>query len=121
MKQQLLYIFIFTSITLAQSPEWTNYTSSNSGLPDNYVNAIAVDENNNKWIGTTLGGLAVFDDDTWATYDTSNSGIPGNWITSIAIEGNIKWLGTAPGGFVKYDGSSWTSYDPTNSPLVDGL
>jgi ligand-binding sensor domain-containing protein len=31
---------------------WTVYNTSNSGLPDNYVNAIAIDGQGNKWIGT---------------------------------------------------------------------
>jgi hypothetical protein len=38
---------------------WTVYNTSNSGLPDNYVLAIAIDGQGNKWIGT-LGGLAVY-------------------------------------------------------------
>jgi ligand-binding sensor domain-containing protein len=31
---------------------WTVYNTSNSGLPDNYVYAIAIDGQGNKWIGT---------------------------------------------------------------------
>ncbi len=39
---------------------WAIYNTSNSGLPSNEVYAIALDDNNNKWIGTAMGGLAVF-------------------------------------------------------------
>jgi ligand-binding sensor domain-containing protein len=38
---------------------WTVYNASNSGLPYNYIRAIAIDGQGNKWIGT-LGGLAVY-------------------------------------------------------------
>ena len=31
---------------------WTIYNTSNSGLPDNHVQSIAIDENGTKWIGT---------------------------------------------------------------------
>ncbi len=31
---------------------WTVYNTSNSGLPSNYVRAIAIDGQGNKWIGT---------------------------------------------------------------------
>jgi ligand-binding sensor domain-containing protein len=34
---------------------WTVYNTSNSGLPSNYVFAIAIDGQGNKWIGTDLG------------------------------------------------------------------
>jgi ligand-binding sensor domain-containing protein len=40
---------------------WTVYNTSNSGLPGNSVNAIAIDGQGNKWIGTYGGGLAKFD------------------------------------------------------------
>jgi ligand-binding sensor domain-containing protein len=73
---------------------WTVYNTSNSGLPGNYVQAIAIDEGGNKWIGTD-GGLAKFDGVNWTVYKTSNSGLPSNWVTSIAIDGQgNKWIGT---------------------------
>jgi ligand-binding sensor domain-containing protein len=57
---------------------WTVYNTSNSGLPDNYVRAIAIDGQGNKWIGTLGEGLAKFDDVNWTVYNTSNSGLPDN-------------------------------------------
>ncbi|MDI6851272.1 MAG: T9SS type A sorting domain-containing protein, partial [bacterium] len=39
---------------------WTVYRTSNSGLPDNWVTAIAIDASGNKWIGIFDRGLAVY-------------------------------------------------------------
>ena len=56
------------------------YNTSNSGLPDNNVNTIAIDASGNKWIGTgddsfEGAGLAEFDGTNWTVYNTSNSGL----------------------------------------------
>lgn len=40
--------------------EWKTFHSSTSGLPDNFVFALAVDSRGNKWIGTLIGGLALY-------------------------------------------------------------
>jgi hypothetical protein len=82
---------------------WTVYNTSNSGLPDNYVRAIAIDGQGNKWIGTDGGGLAKFDGVRWTVYNTSNSGLPDNWVNAIAIDGQgNKWIGTFGGGLAVY-------------------
>lgn len=38
--------------------KWDRYTSSNSGLPNDVVNSVAIDKNGNKWVGS--GGLAKY-------------------------------------------------------------
>ena len=95
------------------------YNHANSGLPSNYVTAIAIDASGNKWIGT-YGGLAVFDGTNWAVYDTSNSGLPDNDVRAIVIDelGN-KWTGTFGGGLAEFDGTNWTVYNTSNSGLPD--
>jgi hypothetical protein len=71
-------------------------------LPSNWVNAIAIDKQNNKWIGTREG-LAKFDDVSWSVYNISNSGLPENniWAITIDAQGN-KWIGTYWGGLAVY-------------------
>ena len=80
----------------------TNRAAANSDLPDNHVRALAVDEQENLWIGT-YGGLAKFDGENWTVYDTDSSGLPDNRIRSLAIDdrGN-KWIGTYFGGLAVY-------------------
>ncbi|MCK5741641.1 MAG: hypothetical protein KAH48_05440, partial [Chlorobi bacterium] len=40
------------------SGEKTYYNSANSGLPENGITCIAIDESGTKWIGTHGGGIA---------------------------------------------------------------
>ncbi len=103
---------------LSQNLEWINYNTSNSGLPYDDVNSIAIDQEGNKWIGTDGGGVAKFDGLNWTVYNTSNSGLPYDDVNSIAIdqEGN-KWIGTDGGGVAKFDGLNWTVYNTSNSGL----
>ena len=49
------------------------------------MHAIAIDSNNNKWIGTN-DGLVKFNNQDWIAFDTSNSKLPDNYVTSIAID-----------------------------------
>ena len=93
-----------------------SYTTAN-GLVNNYVSAIAIDNQGNKWFGTA-GGVSKFDGATWTSYTKAN-GLANNFITSVAIDkqGN-KWFGTGFGGGVtKYDGIAWTTYT-TASGLI---
>ena len=50
-----------TGLEIFDNINWTNYSSDNSELPNDYINALAVDTGNIIWIGTEEGGLARFD------------------------------------------------------------
>jgi len=79
------------------------YDTANSGLPHNYVEDVAIDEQGNKWIGTWGGGLAKFDGVNWTVYNTDNSGLPHNSVDALAFDeqGNT-WIGTEDGGLAVY-------------------
>jgi len=68
-----------------------------------YLGAIAIDSNNNKWCGFD-GGFAKYDGQSWELFTTDNSPLPNEWVTSIVIDtlGN-KWLGTYGGGVAIYN------------------
>ena len=64
----------------------------------NGVRCIAIDEFDNKWIGTDGGGLVKCDGTNWTVYDTSNSGLPTDGVECLAIdESGNKWIGTVNG------------------------
>lgn len=119
-KQTLILItFIFLSVNCyAQNASWVIYNTSNSGLPENSVRSIAIEDNGTKWIGTWGGGLAKFDGTNWTVYNTSNSGLSDNFVSTIAIDINgDKWIGTWDGGLAKFDDNEWTIYLASNSGL----
>jgi ligand-binding sensor domain-containing protein len=79
-----LLTILILNLSLPQTQEWVVYNTSNSGLPNDYVLAIAIDGQGNRWIGTAGGGLAKFDGVNWTVYNTSNSGLPANTVYVIA-------------------------------------
>jgi ligand-binding sensor domain-containing protein len=84
--------------------EWIQYGDSarGGGLPDNFVNAIAIDPRGGVWFGTNKG-LVKFNGSQWKTWNKSNSQIPSDIVKSLAIElnGNL-WIGT-PSGVAEFN------------------
>lgn len=97
--------------------EWQHYRSE---LPSMDVTSIAVDNQNNKWIGTE-GGLAKFDGIDWTSFG-SNDGLSGNHIIDIYInpDNNDVWVSTGdPIGVSHFNGTTWQSWRPDNTELPD--
>jgi len=112
-------IFLPAALNAQQNPEWIVFNTGNSGLPDDQVNDIIIDDNNVIWIGTD-SGIARFDG-SWKIFNTSNSGLPIHSIESILIDkkGN-KWTTAQEAygeGFAKFNDKTWTIYGRSNSEL----
>jgi streptogramin lyase len=106
---------------LRDTSVWVDYQVFNSGIQSNSLTAIAVDQNNVKWIGTLEKGLIRFDEVSFVNYNTSNSSVPDNRINCISIDPlNRVWIGTDFGIGV-FDGTSWTVYNRHNSDLTSEL
>ncbi|MFH1050080.1 MAG: two-component regulator propeller domain-containing protein [bacterium] len=114
-KEQIMWIGTSFDLVKYDDTTWTVFNTSNSGLPNNSVEAIAIDENDVKWIGTR-GGLAKFDDTSWTVWNTDNSDLPSNWIICIVIDkyGN-KWIGTDNGLAVFREGGVVGVEEPAKS------
>ena len=116
MKGIIVYLVFCLALQNTKAQEWKVYTTSNSLLPNNHIQAIALQQNGVKWIGTP-GGLASFNGQAWKNYNTINSGLPSSNITAISIGNqNSIWIGTDK-GLVHYDGTNWTVYTTQNSAL----
>lgn len=61
---------------------WTTYNTSNSGLAGDWVTAIAVDEEGNKWFCTGVG-VSKFGRSTWTTYTVENTSHRGEQATTV--------------------------------------
>ncbi|MFK7935685.1 MAG: hypothetical protein AB8G22_19380 [Saprospiraceae bacterium] len=109
------------------------FTASNSDLPTNQVNDVALDLDGDIWVGTA-GGVVVFQcgpqvfEDCNATevitdQDATNLGLllSGDEVKAVAVDGaNNKWFGTTNGVFVQSpDGKDQLAhFTVDNSPLL---
>jgi ligand-binding sensor domain-containing protein len=86
---------------------WDVYTTE-EGLADNFVQAIACDSKGNTWFGTK-GGLSVFDGTNWKSV-TKDNGLLSNNILSLCVDKNdVVWMGT-DAGVISYNGKELVSY-----------
>jgi len=107
--------------TMRDTSVWVDYQIFNSGIPTNALSAIAVDQNNVKWIGSLEFGLIKYDETTFSNYSTANSSIPDNRINCVSVDPqNRIWVGTDFGIGV-FDGISWIVYNRNNSGLTSEI
>lgn len=95
----------------------TVYNSSNSGLlSDQMCDAIIIDKENNKWIGSA-GCLTKFDGNKWESWTTPNSSIYNNWfIHSLKFDKeNVFWVG----GIM--EDQYLARFDGKELQLIDGI
>lgn len=102
---------------------WEIFTSINSDFPDDGASAIAFDQQNNKWITSSVG-ISRFNGSNWLTFeypDNISDYFDGGCL-SIDSQG-IKWLGNGyynwfdNAGLVVFDGTTWQTINPSNSGL----
>jgi len=107
--------------------EWMAY-STRDGLAYPEVQALAIDQEGIKWVGTTQEGMSRFDDTgtpfdkedddpefAWTTYNEASSDpsrvINNDNVTSICVDGNgIQWIGTSA-GVMRYDRFYFSTVD----------
>lgn len=96
----------------------TFYNKANSGLPNNFVQHIAIDSKGTKWFSCFAEGLQSFDGTGWKRYNLTDLGLPSNEVTALAADaaGSV-WIGTEFNGLLKFDGTNWTEYNSSNSGL----
>ncbi|MFH1714814.1 MAG: two-component regulator propeller domain-containing protein [Elusimicrobiota bacterium] len=96
---------------------WVTYNTSNSGLANNNVHSVFVDDNGIMWCGSS-GGINSFNGSVWYTSTTSNSKLSDNYVKDI-IQDKYGWLWTATENGVSSYSTMWSSY--TNSSTSGGL
>lgn len=78
---------------------WAVFTASNSGLADDTVRDIGVDQTENVWIGLATEGVSVYShDEEWLAF-TRSDGLENDLVEALAVDraGNL-WFGTGGGG-----------------------
>jgi len=98
---------------------WLRFNMSNSPLPTNGINAIAIDENQSIFMGTDSYGVLIKNEDNWLQYSTENTDLPENHILSIATESTtVKWLGTYNSGVVRLEEDQSELFENTSNSYV---
>lgn len=89
---------------------WKKFTNTNSGLTDNRLKKIQMDQNDNLWVGQA-GTLTSYDGNTWKTYEEPEQGIFVDGTSSIFLDNNgDKWFNTFDHPLVHYDGNDWEKF-----------
>ena len=86
---------------------WIAYNTE-TGLVNNFVQAIAVDKKGNIWAGTK-GGVSVFDGSAWNSF-TKDSGLTSDNVSCIIVDKEgVVWLGT-DNGVTSFSEGNFTRY-----------
>jgi ligand-binding sensor domain-containing protein/signal transduction histidine kinase len=96
-------------------------STTNEGLADNMVTAIAEDSKSNLWIGMGNGGVDYFDGQKFS-HQTREDGLPGNDISCLYIDSDgILWVGTAAHGLARFENGKWESFSTRDGLASDSV
>ena len=111
--------------------KWTQYTTTNSPLPDNNITAIEFDLNDNTWIGMKDSGLAVIRNDTIELIKEPLQfimrGTPKNiladkkgniWVLYSSVKDSSGFYKSS--ALMKFDGVSWTNFNIDSIQIPEG-
>ncbi len=122
-KAQNMWVVTTEGVSCYDGDDWVHFTTENSGLLNNDVRSVAVDNAGDVWFGHYCDywpdcGISRFNGTVWTTYTYASEGVQFDRIYSIVPDkdGNM-WFGTESSGVYKYDGVNWTVYKVSNSGL----
>ena len=110
----VLFTFFLVGNQVAAADSWIVYSTANSGLPNNRVHGVAIDQNDLLWFGTE-GDAASFNGNTWTTYGASLR----DTHVIVVDPQNVTWFGAGASGVARFDGTNWTLYNTSNSGLPE--
>ena len=89
---------------------WTNYTTGNSELKANHPEVLALDRDDNLWIGYMhSNGASHFDGTNWTHY-SEQDGLASDIVRNIYIaDDGVVWFVTNS-GVSRFDGTNWQTY-----------
>lgn len=113
MRKSLLIQFILLVAIIANSQTYQHFQYEQALIDDN-IRSLAVDEDDNVWIGT-FNGITKFDGDNFTSW-TIDNGLGGNLIYDIHIHSSGTVYCATSGGLSFYDGAFWGNF-----AIGDGL
>lgn len=119
----LIAVLLFTSLSAQQ--EWKYLRPTNTGLPGDYVQAIAIDDWNRVWTTGyepfwSDGSVAVYNDTVWKCWSNFEGYLPDDRVNQIVFDqNNHVWVAT-DAGVATFNGQKWTKWD-TSSTTFPGV
>jgi len=93
-----------------ESNEVKNFTASN-GLSNNHVRTLKKDKWGNVWIGTSGGGISIYNNSPFLEYNKAN-GLNSNYIYDVVKDKNKNlWVSTEGAGVVRLNDTSNVLFD----------
>jgi len=109
------------NMSLADTSVWVTYNTENSFIPDNTINDICIDDDNNIWVGTWHKGILRNKNGAWERINAENSNLPGNIIHKIKKDkSNNLWVATYT-GLAKISNGVIDQYTQLNSKLPNNF
>ena len=106
--------------TRLQSFDGTSWTHYHPGSNNSIISSVAIDGDNNKWVGTRGGGLKKLGpgETIPIVYDEDTTGLPTDLIYCVAVDDNgTVWCGLGD-ILASFDGTVWdTFYLPGTDPM----
>lgn len=105
-------------IRCGRNGTFTVFDTSNSAIPSNHVESVALDSNDAIWGTAYFKSLFMFDGNRWVVYDTGGGGIGmtfNNIYKIVFSNTNDLWMGffSCP-CLGRYDGKNWYYYTTAN-------
>ncbi|MCF8432791.1 MAG: T9SS type A sorting domain-containing protein, partial [Melioribacteraceae bacterium] len=112
----------FFGLVKFDGTNWNIYNKSNSEIPSNQINDIALDSKMNVWISTRQG-LCMYDGKFWQVYNQANTGHEIDYAWDIEIDSKDKiWISIFDQNMLaSFDGNEWKIYNSQNTILPDNF
>ena len=116
--KRIVIIILLISITqsYAVKPGFMVYDSSSSGIPDNFVYDVAIDNYGSKWVGSNEG-LSQYNNYNWIVCSTSIQEDSADYVSCVSVHNETIWFGKRKMGLFSHYHNINNNYDTTNSEI----
>ena len=121
-KGKMAFSTYYSGLYAYDGNTWEHFKTSNTGLPENDIMAIKVDNNDNAWAGLWYAGLTKFNGLVWESFTATDTDLPDDDVRTIVTDNdNNIWIGTGNGlsmiPAISLEGQPWHLYTTDNTAL----
>jgi ligand-binding sensor domain-containing protein len=110
-------------ITIVTGTEWKQVANPASFKDNEFFKNIAIDKNNIVWLGTILGNIYRYENNTWTRFSLDDKTFAGGAVLDMKIDEstNTLWVGTWGGGLNYFDGTAWQTSTIEENIIVSAI